>query len=557
MRVVGDGSERDSLEAWTASRDVPGITFASWAKSVPDELANAGILLAPAIAEPFGLAVVEAMAAGVPVVASAAGGHLESVGQLVDSPMFPPRDKASAATLLRSLLSERARAALSASGRELVAQEFSIARHVEALLVEYEHINISASDTRRTRVVHRASTEGSSGKLGLHPSDQRADAATNWRPSVRTIAFYLPQYYPIAENDEWWGKGFTEWTNVVRWRPLFRGHTSRHLPSDLGFYDLRVPEIREAQAALAEQYGVTAFCYWHYWFAGRQILNRPFDEVLASGEPSLPFCLAWANQTWSGTWHGAPERILIEQTYPGQHDDESHFNRVLAAFSDPRYLTVDGKPLFYVYRPEQLPDAASWVERWRNLADRAGLPGIYLVAEVSDLLGKGPVYDSVKADGWDAGVYLRFPALLTPSSVLRMRIRRALFGGPEIYPYAEMPHRPGGDLASLLPAVHPNWDNTPRAGRNGLVLDGATPRAFRRHVEEAVSRVSRRPSEERLVFVKSWNEWAEGNHLEPDMDHGHAWLQALRDGLGKAPSRRMRSNGLGSEGDVELALRER
>ena len=176
-----------------------------------------------------------------PVVASAAGGRLESVGQACGLSDVPPRDKASAATLLRSLLSERARAALSASGRELVAQEFSIARHVEALLVEYEHINISASDTRRTRVVHRASTEGSSGKLGMHPSDQRADAATNWRPSVRTIAFYLPQFYPIAENDEWWGKGFTEWTNVVRWRPLFPGHTSRHLPSDLGFYDLRVP----------------------------------------------------------------------------------------------------------------------------------------------------------------------------------------------------------------------------------------------------------------------------------------------------------------------------
>jgi lipopolysaccharide biosynthesis protein len=349
---------------------------------------------------------------------------------------------------------------------------------------------------------------------------------------LRVVAFYLPQFHPIPENDRWWGNGFTEWTSTVRARPLFRGHSVPHLPADLGFYDLRVPDARRAQADLAAAYGVSAFCYWHYWFAGRRLLERPFEEVLASGEPSLPFCLGWANQTWSGAWHGAPNRTLCEQTYPGPVDDAAHFEYLTQAFHDYRYFTVDGRPLFYVYRPEQLPDAAVWVERWRALADRAGLPGIYLVAEVSDLLGHGPKYDRIEADGWDAGVDMRLPASQTLVTTFAMRLRRKVRGGPEVYPYLQepLPAR-HGLLESLLPAVHPNWDNTPRAGRGGLVLHGATPDAFRRHVEEAARRVANRPLQERLIFVKSWNEWAESNYLEPDLEYGHGWLAALREGL--------------------------
>lgn len=351
--------------------------------------------------------------------------------------------------------------------------------------------------------------------------------------SHRGVAFYLPQFHPVSENDEWWEPGFTEWTNVTRARPLFRGHKQPHLPRDLGFYDLRVPETRAAQAALARRYGLAAFCYWHYWFAGRRLLQHPFTEVLKHGEPDFPFCLGWANQTWTGVWHGAPGRILVEQTYPGPDDDQDHFAEVLPAFQDPRYFRVDGKPLFYVFRPEQLPDPAAWVRRWRDMATAAGLPGLYLVAEVSDLLGVGAKYTRVVEDGWDVGAYVRLPAQTDAVSMLRMRARRKLRRGPEVYRHTSDLPSPPPDLASTtVPCVYPNWDHTPRTGRSGVVLTGSTPDLFSQHLARAVSRVAGRPEQEQIVFVKSWNEWAEGNYLEPDQEFAHGWLEALQRGLG-------------------------
>ena len=186
---------------------------------------------------------------------------------------------------------------------------------------------------------------------------------------ARLIAFYLPQFHPIPENDEWWGKGFTEWTNVAKARPLFRGHHQPLVPADLGFYDLRVPETREAQASLAREYGIEAFCYYHYWFAGKRILERPFDEVLASGQPDFPFCLCWANQSWTGVWHGAPNKVLIEQTYPGQDDHRRHFEYLLPAFADRRYLRVEGKPVFRDLQPGRV---AGFGSRNRSVAETRG-----------------------------------------------------------------------------------------------------------------------------------------------------------------------------------------
>jgi lipopolysaccharide biosynthesis protein len=168
-------------------------------------------------------------------------------------------------------------------------------------------------------------------------------------PRPRIIALYLPQYHPIPENDAWWGKGFTEWTNTAKARPLFRGHYQPHVPADLGFYDLRVPETRLAQATMAREYGIEGFCYYHYWFAGTRLIERPFNEVLASGQPDFPFCLCWANQTWTGAWHGLMNQILIEQTYPGTDDHRRHFDTLLPAFLDRRYMTVDGKPIFVFF----------------------------------------------------------------------------------------------------------------------------------------------------------------------------------------------------------------
>ena len=349
---------------------------------------------------------------------------------------------------------------------------------------------------------------------------------------ARAIAFYLPQYFPIPENDEWWGAGFTEWTNTARARRLFPGHLQPTLPGELGFYDLRVPETRQAQSDLARAHGVGAFAYWHYWFGhGSRILERPFEEVLALGAPEIPFCLAWANQTWSGAWHGASDRILRQQLYPGLEDERAHFQTVLPALRDERYLRVDDRPVFYVFRPEELENTARFIDHWQEMARAAGLPGLYMVAEMSDLLGTGPRYTAGASDGFDASVYMRLPARNHGLWRARMRVVRKALGGPEIYPYSDSVMRDSVTGPSIQPCVYPNWNNTPRSGRGGLVLTGATPEKFRKNVVDAVDSIAARRPEERLLWVKSWNEWAEGNHLEPDLLHGRAWLEALREGL--------------------------
>lgn len=360
--------------------------------------------------------------------------------------------------------------------------------------------------------------------------------ADGQEPHARAVAFYLPQYFPIPENDTWWGPGFTEWTNTARARRLFPGHHQPNLPADLGFYDLRVPETRQAQSDLARQYGVEAFAYWHYWFGeGDRILERPFSEVLETGEPEVSFCLAWANQTWTGIWHGAKDRVLKHQRYPGPEDEKRHFDTVLPAFLDPRYLRVDGKPVFYIFRPEELPQPGRFVEHWRTLAKEAGLPGLYLVAEASDLLGAGRRYGNAATDGFDASVYMRMPAHVTRSTHFTMRALRKSLGGPEVYPYSGTVIKDYRYASNEQPCVYPNWDNTPRSGRGGLVLTGASPEKFERNVRDAVEVLTSRPADERLLWVKSWNEWAEGNHLEPNLRHGRAWLEALARGLGVTP----------------------
>jgi lipopolysaccharide biosynthesis protein len=358
-------------------------------------------------------------------------------------------------------------------------------------------------------------------------------------PRARLIAFYLPQFHPIPENDRWWGAGFTEWTNVARARPLFPGHWQPRLPGELGFYDLRVPETRAAQAELARAHGIEAFCYWHYWFAGKRLLERPFDDVLASGEPDFPFCLAWANGSWSGVWHGAPERILIEQTYPGPSDDEAHFRRLLPAFGDDRYVTVDGAPLFVVYAPHELPEPRRTTDLWRELALRAGLRGLHLVAVCQNKIAIDPV-----AGGFDAVTVSNHVKISErwPRSIAEARTRRLcaayrrLRGRPvHVYAYADAMEEflidPPPDVP-YHPTIVPGWDNTPRSGIRGVVLRDATPALFARHVGDAVARVGDRDPEHRLVFVKSWNEWAEGNYLEPDERWGRAFLEAVRDAVG-------------------------
>lgn len=344
-------------------------------------------------------------------------------------------------------------------------------------------------------------------------------------------ALYLPQFHPIPENDEWWGEGFTEWTNVKKARPLFRGHQQPVVPGELGYYSLLDPPVRERQAELARTFGVTSFCYWHYWFNGVQLLQRPLQEVVTNGTPNFPFFVGWANQSWSGIWHGAPNRILMEQTYPGPHDDQAHFDVLLPAFSDDRYVRRDGRPVLLIFRPSELPNPRAFVDTWQAMARAADFPGLYLVAWIE---GRpwGAQYTTHDVDGFDAGLYVEFPFERTVTTKVRDRLRaRSERFGPGRYHFTDDLPLPNVPIPGVVhPSVQPNWDNTPRSQRRGVVGLDSSPQRFQRHLTQALryERDRESSSEKQLVVVKSWNEWAEGNYLEPDQRHGRAWLEAVR-----------------------------
>jgi hypothetical protein len=363
----------------------------------------------------------------------------------------------------------------------------------------------------------------------------------------RLIAFYLPQFHPIPQNDEWWGKGFTEWANVCRAKPLFPGHYQPRIPADLGFYDLRVPETRIAQAELAKAFGINGFCYFHYWFAGKCLLERPFNEVLRSGKPDFPFCLCWANDTWSGIWHGSPNNVLIEQTYPGMQDHENHFYTLLEAFSDPRYIKVEDKPLFLVYKPKNLLDSKRVTDLWRNLAQKTGLKGLYLIAVLqSEQIWYPHEY------GYDAVVICNQTKIIQkmlrkPTSSLTYLLQsiikeyRRLRGFPlHVYRYRDaipyfLESTPSG--IQSYPCVITGWDNSPRCGTKGVILHDYTPELLKIHLRQALRYIETQPSEHKIVFVKSWNEWAEGNYLEPDQKNGKKFLQVIRDEMERTAAR--------------------
>jgi len=329
------------------------------------------------------------------------------------------------------------------------------------------------------------------------------------------IAFYLPQFHPIPENDAWWGKGFTEWTNTAKAVPLFRGHYQPHIPADLGFYDLRVPETRAAQAALARQYGIEGFCYYHYWFGGgRRLLQRPFDEVLASGQPDFPFCLCWANTSWTGYWYGT-DRMLMEQTYTGEDDAHAHFTWLLRAFQDKRYIRVDGRPLLIIFSyAGLLTNAPGLCALWRQWAEQTGLPGLYvlIVRHLMDSFDPHPA-------GFDGAIDMRMPISRDPGQAFDHR-------GVAKF---EVVERQAGVVH--FPCIGPTWDNTPRLGNRGQIYVNSSPELFRETARRAVKVLADRSPEHQLLFLKAWNEWAEGNHLEPDLRYGHAWLNALQQGV--------------------------
>lgn len=352
----------------------------------------------------------------------------------------------------------------------------------------------------------------------------------------RVIAINLPQFHPFPENDEWWGKGFTEWTNVTKAKPRFRGHYQPHLPSDTGFYDLRLPEARKMQADMAKDAGIYGFCYYHYWFNGKRLMNRPIDEILASGEPDFPFMFCWANENWARNWAGGFHDTLIEQKYCDE-DDIQHIRWLCEnVFCDKRYVRIDAKPVFAIYRPKFFPDMNHTIELWRKIAkDEFGME-IYLI-RVEGFNDNGP-----DTHGWDFDCSMDFQPLLMGEfdknyKNIFAKIYSKLFHGKaspfnRIYSYpAYIKYCLSHPLKEYkcFPCVSPGWDNSPRrVGKGFMAFVGSTPELFGMWLKDTLKRFKPFSKDENLVFINAWNEWAEGNHLEPDQKWGNAYLEVTK-----------------------------
>lgn len=361
----------------------------------------------------------------------------------------------------------------------------------------------------------------------------------NTKPEI--IAFYLPQYHPFKENDEWWGKGFTEWTNVGRAKPLFKGHDQPRVPADLGYYDLRLPIVREQQVELAREAGVTAFCYWHYWFGnGKRLLADVFNEVLETGKPDFPFCLGWANHSWfAKTWDKNAKQkdvLLMEQTYPGIEDEKMHFNFLLKAFLDKRYLKIDGKPFLYIFDADSIP--SEYIQHLREWTKEAGFNDIYLIANISITDDKKKYLEK----GFDAVTYKRilyYNALSSGNTAnglkrklayLYGRVKGFFVGRPGlIVDYRKHYHNFITDEEYeelVIPEIIPGWDHSPRSKEKAIIYINNTPEAFYKHCKQALDSV--REKKNKIILLKSWNEWGEGNYMEPDIKNGKGFIMSLR-----------------------------
>ncbi len=349
-------------------------------------------------------------------------------------------------------------------------------------------------------------------------------------PTATLAAFYLPQFHPTPENDEFWGAGFTEWRNVVRARPAFPGHAQPRIPADLGFYDLRCLETQQAQASLAAEYGIGAFCYYHYWFNGRRVLHRPVDQMLGDRSIELPFFMCWANENWTRRWDGEDDHVLLRQSY-SHADDKAHIRSLLPYFEDERHFRIDGVPVFLVYRARLLPDPQRTAEVWRREAERHGLGGLHLCTVESF----GDERGDPESIGFDASVEFQpdWLSLVEPEGRTRLRRlghklgRRSPWFDHRIFSYEDLSRRMSHRAEPpwlRYGCVTPRWDNSPRRASGALVLHGSTPELYGGWLQSIVERANR--LRHPLAFVNAWNEWAEGAYLEPDLETGRSYLEA-------------------------------
>ncbi len=360
---------------------------------------------------------------------------------------------------------------------------------------------------------------------------------------VKPIAIYLPQFHPIPENDEWWGKGFTEWINVSKSMPKFSGHYQPHIPKDLGFYDLRLLETMEEQAKLAKEYGVYGFCYYHYWFNGKLLLERPIEQMLNSGKPDMPFCLCWANENWTRRWDGKEQNVLIKQDY-SLEDDLNHINYLISFFKDERYIKIDNKPVYIMYRSELHPNIKEATLLWREEVKKAGFDDLYLIRVENFVKNINPA-----EHGFDAGMEFA-PDILCrgekyskknpikhfiTKKLHNLGVHKSAFFENEVYDYNQladnMMAKPKSDY-KYFRCVCPSWDNSARRTINATLYHDATPQKFTEWVKFIKNyTTSNFNSNEQIFFINAWNEWAEGCHLEPDQKYGLEYLHALKQGL--------------------------
>jgi hypothetical protein len=380
-----------------------------------------------------------------------------------------------------------------------------------------------------------------------------ATASDIEQPRARLVAYYLPQYHVIPENELWWGEAFTDWVNVRRARPLFPGHYQPRVPLSGKYYDLSDISVMEWQINLARAHGLSGLCHYHYWFEGRRLLERPTDMLIAHPELDFPFCLAWANASWSRRWEGraGAKRILIRQTYSSDPSAwMRHFDSLYRAWSDPRHLRADGKPIFLIYNPHELAHIEPMFETWRREAERRGLPGLHIIAmqhfpfvapgflrhfdavvrsqpgsALFTPTSQDPVFSKISLARFVRAV----PAWL--AEVLR-EVRSALPGRLRFHDYDKLWQRiidsSASDGIRVYAGAFVDWDNTPRYERSARIVLGASPERFRFWLTQLVDSVSAEPPDHRLIFINAWNEWAEGAYLEPDERYGHGYLEAVR-----------------------------
>lgn len=357
---------------------------------------------------------------------------------------------------------------------------------------------------------------------------------------MKVVAFYLPQFYPTPTNSRWYGEGFTEWTNVRGARALFRGHRQPRVPAELGYYDLRRKDVRLRQAELAREAGIAGFCYYHYWFGqGRTELDLPLKLMLGEREVDTPFCLCWANESWhSKFWKPDAQcvpKLIVEQRYDDPAGIEKHFFELLPAFSDPRYMRHHGRLIFMIYRPDSFPDLRAFTDQWRALARKHLGADFFFIGHALDdaAVARCFGYGLDGANIMRKDDYCKHWRYNNPVLTAVNKLRRALGQAPYHYDYSGVAQYfvdaagPEATDPRVFPTIIPNWDHTPRSGKRGSAFTGSTPKAFGRHLAQVKALLEPRHPDDRLAFLLSWNEWGEGNYIEPDTRYGHGYLQEL------------------------------